>query len=393
MMIKVAFFAEIMIPDFDGASRTIFQLVDRIDKKRFEFLFIYGTGPDQVQDFESLKIPSLSIPIQQNYSMAIPALADQRLKKKLQDFNPDIIHIATPSLLGFYGQRYALKNQIPVISIYHTHFVSYIDYYLKHFTFLVGPTKKRIIQTQNKFYNNCDKIYIPTNSIVCELTKMGINPSLMQIWKRGIDNSLFSPDKKDHNWLQEITGNRHPTILFASRLVWEKNLKTLIAIYSLLKQQNILFNFIIAGDGSAMDSCRQQMPEAIFLGKLNHHDLAKLYASSTLFVFPSHSETYGNVVIEAMASSLPCIIADGGGSADLITESVTGFKCKPQDAAAFVNRIIYLLQDNRLRKEIGHAGLQFSKSIDWSSLANTYFEDLEQMNRTANDSIIKFQVG
>ncbi|WP_400262313.1 glycosyltransferase [Sphingobacterium sp. SG20118] len=248
-MIKVAFFAEIMIPDFDGAARTIFQLVDRIDKGRFEFLFIYGTGPEKIQDFESLKIPSLSIPIQQNYSMAIPALADQRLKKKLHDFNPDIIHIATPSLLGFYAQKYALKNQIPVISIYHTHFVSYIDYYLKHFSFLVGPTKKKIIQTQNKFYNNCDKVYVPTTSIVSELIKMGVNPSLMQIWKRGIDNTLFSPKKKDSSWLKEITGNDHPTLLFASRLVWEKNLKTLIDIYTLLKQQNIPFNFIVAGDG------------------------------------------------------------------------------------------------------------------------------------------------
>jgi glycosyltransferase involved in cell wall biosynthesis len=392
-MIRVAFFAEIMIPDFDGAARTIFQLVDRINKERFEFLFIYGTGPDKIQDFESLKVPSLAIPIQLNYSMAIPALADQRIKKKLHDFNPDIIHIASPSLLGFYAQKYALKNQIPVISIYHTHFVSYIDYYLKHLTFLVGPTKKRIIQTQNKFYNNCDKVYVPTTSIVSELNKMGINPRLMHIWKRGIDNALFSPQKKDQSWIKEITGNNHPTLLFASRLVWEKNLRTLIDIYTLLKQQNIDLNFIVAGDGSAMDSCRQSMPDAFFLGKLGHHELAKLYASSTLFVFPSHSETYGNVVIEAMASALPCIIADGGGSADLVSEGITGFKCEPKDAAAFVSRITQLLSDDTLRTDIGNAGLQFSKSMDWNSLANTYFEDLEQMNIEATDSIVKFQAG
>lgn len=392
-MIRVAFFAEIMIPDFDGAARTIFQLVNRIDKNKFEFLFIYGTGPDQIQDFESFKIPSLSIPIQQNYSMAIPALVDQRLKKKLQDFNPDIIHIATPSLLGFYAQKYALRNQIPVISIYHTHFVSYIDYYLKHFTFLVGPTKKRIIQTQNKFYNNCDKVYVPTNSIVSELIKMGIKPNLMQIWKRGIDNTLFSPQKKDLNWIQELTGNRHPTILFASRLVWEKNLRTLIDIYTLLKQQHIHLNFIVAGDGTAMDACRQNMPDALFLGKLGHRELSKLYASSTLFVFPSHSETYGNVVIEAMASALPCIIADGGGSADLINDGITGFKCKPKDPTTFVQRIMQLLTDEKLRSEIGNAGMEYSKSLDWNSLAKTYFEDLKQLNSNTTDSIIKTQVG
>ncbi|UIR55356.1 glycosyltransferase family 1 protein [Sphingobacterium sp. SRCM116780] len=392
-MIRVAFFAEIMIPDFDGAARTIFQLVNRIDKKKFEFLFIYGTGPDQIQDFESLKIPALSLPIQQNYTMAIPSFVDQRIKKKLYDFNPDIIHIATPSLLGFYAQKYALKNQIPIISIYHTHFVSYIDYYLRRIPFLIQPTKNKIIQTQNKFYNNCDKVYVPTNSIVSELITMGVYPALMQIWKRGIDNQLFSPKKRNRNWLKKITQNDHPTILFASRLVWEKNLETLIAIYTILKQENLSFNFIIAGDGSAMESCQSSMPDALFLGKLDHKNLAKLYASSSVFVFPSHSETYGNVVIEAMASGLPCVIADGGGSADLIKEGVNGFKCQPKDASMFVNRILQLLQHEKLRKQIGMEALLFSKSLDWNSLADVYFEDLEKMSKNSAHSLFKSQVG
>ncbi|WP_400262312.1 glycosyltransferase [Sphingobacterium sp. SG20118] len=135
------------------------------------------------------------------------------------------------------------------------------------------------------------------------------------------------------------------------------------------------------------------MPEALFLGKLNHDDLSKLYASSTLFIFPSHSETYGNVVIEALASALPCVIADGGGSADLIIEGVTGFKCKPKDANAFVNRITQLFRDEKLRTELGHAGLEFSKSMDWTSLADTYFEELEQMSTAVTDSIVKIQAG
>lgn len=378
--IRVAFFAEILIEDFDGASRTMFQLISRIDTRRFDFLFVCGAGPDAIMGYECLKIPTINLPINTNYTMALPALAKKELKKKLRGFGPEIIHIATPSLLGAFALKYARKREIPVISIYHTHFISYIDYYFKYAPFLIGKVKQAIAGSQKAFYNHCDKVYVPAESIREELQGMGVEAQRMKIWKRGIDTKLFSPDKSDTKLVQQLTGNNHPTIIFASRLVWEKNLETLFRIYDKVQRSGLKVNFLIAGDGIAFKVCQARMKAAILTGKVDHETLAALYAGASLFLFTSVSETYGNVVLEAMASGLPCVIADGGGSADFIDQGSNGFKCEPFNEEDYFRKILQLLTDTELRSRFISEGLRYSQSLSWDQLAATYFNDLVHMS-------------
>lgn len=377
--IKAAFFAEILIEDFDGASRTMFQLINRIDPARFEFLFICGTGPDRLSGFECLKIPVITLPINSSYTMALPVLVKTTIKEKLQEFMPDVIHIATPSLLGTFAVRYGQKNQLPVLTIYHTHFISYIDYYLKHTPFLINKVKQLVAESHKTFYNQCSQVYVPSESIKDELIMMGIEIERMKIWKRGMDTHLFSPKRKNTSYLRRLTGNNLPTILFASRLVWEKNLDTLFSIYDLVQQKGIPINFLIAGDGIAKASCEARMKNAVFTGKVDHQTMAVLYASAAVFVFPSVSETYGNVVLEAMASGLPCVIADGGGSKDFIEQGVNGFKCAAYDAEDYVEKIQLLLKDPLIRDQFIEKGLEHSGELDWGKLATIYFNDLQEL--------------
>ncbi|KAA8481932.1 glycosyltransferase involved in cell wall biosynthesis [Arcticibacter tournemirensis] len=378
--IKVAFFAEILIEDFDGASRTMFQIIKRIPSEEFEFLFICGTGPDQLYGFDCIRMPTITLPVNHTYKMALPALAQNRLKTKLQAFAPDIIHIATPSILGNFGLKYARRRQIPVISIYHTHFISYIDYYFKHAPFLISTAKSLVADSQKSFYNQCDLVYVPSESISSELVEMGINERLMKLWKRGLDANLFSPEKKNFKALHKITGNSDPCILFASRLVWEKNLETLFEIYDEITKEGLAVNLLIAGDGIARKACEQRMPQAFFLGHKGHQELAAIYASVDIFLFPSVSETYGNVVLEAMASGIPCVIADGGGSADFINHGVNGFKCEPYNAVDYAEKIEILLSDKTLRDRFITEGLALSRSCSWDQLVNIYFDDLKKLS-------------
>lgn len=383
--LKVAFFAEILIEEFDGASRTMFQLIKRINPDQFEFLFIYGAGPDDIMGFEGLRIPSINIPLNNTYTMALPDLAISSIKERLQHFKPDVIHIATPSILGNFALKYAVKNKIPVISIYHTHFISYIDYYLKHVPFLINKVRKMVASRQKVFYNQCDLIYVPSETIREELMTIGIEDSRMTLWKRGIDTNLFSPKHRDIKKMKELTGNDWPTIMFASRLVWEKNLETLFKIYEELQSQQV--NFLIVGDGIAGTNCKAMMKNAVLTGKVDHQTLATLYASATIFLFPSVSETYGNVVIEAMAAGLPCVIADGGGSRDFITQGVNGFKCAPYHAGDYVEKILLLLKNEDLREQFSKNGLQLSKQLSWEQLAERYFEDVTVLAKRANKTI------
>ena len=375
----MAFFADILVEDFDGAVRTIYQLIKRIDTARFEFLFIYGAGPDKILGFDGVKVPTVTLPINTSYSVALPVLAKNRLNAKLRGFAPDVIHISTPSFLGNFGLDYANRNGLPAISIYHTHFISYVDYYFKHAPVLIKSLKQRIAKGHKSFYNRCDKVYVPSDSIKAELCQMGIYPGKMKIWKRGIDTHLFSPHKRDRALLQRLTGNTSPTIIFASRLVWEKNLETLFNIYDLAQAKNMAVNFLIVGDGSAREACEGRMPGAFFTGKIDHQYLSTLYASADVFLFPSVSEAYGNVVVEAMASGLPCVIADGGGSKDFIDQGINGFKCEPYNAADYLEKIQLILNSKILSIQLSAEGLKISRQLSWEQLAYTYFEDVSNL--------------
>ncbi|MDR0699225.1 MAG: glycosyltransferase, partial [Tannerella sp.] len=242
--VRVVFFADILINDFDGASRTMFQLIERIPANSFDFLFVCGLGPEHVNGFKCIHINTLGVPGNKNYRFATPLLQKAELDRELQAFSPDVIHISTPSLLGNYALKTAKRLGVPVISIYHTHFIRYVDYYVKNFPFLIDFARQRVRDLLKSFYNRCDTVYVPSNSIMRELTAEGINPDIMKLWKRGIDRDLFSPAKRNPELMKSLTGNDNPCILFASRLVWEKNLQVLIKLYDLATQRKLKYNFV-----------------------------------------------------------------------------------------------------------------------------------------------------
>jgi glycosyltransferase involved in cell wall biosynthesis len=385
--IRAAFFADMLIADFDGAARTMYQLLNRIDKDEFEFLFVCGVGPNVINGFPCLHVPTFTLPMNKNYKMALPGLAKKKMFEALDAFSPHVIHIATPPFLGQFALKYATKHNFPVLSIYHTHFISYIDYYFAHASFLIHPVKSKISITQKTFYNQCRLIYVPSESITAELMQSGVEECRMKIWKRCIDTSLFSPQKRSALFMHNLTGNNRKNILFVSRLVWEKNLETLFRIYDSIQEQQLPYNLVIAGDGMACATCEKRMLKAFFTGKLEHDILSQLYASSDVFVFPSMSEAYGNVVLEAMASGLPCVIADGGGSRDFVKHGENGFKCPPNDVKAYTNRLIQILENEELARRLTIAGLQYSQLLDWEILAGTYFNDITLLGQSTFSAI------
>ncbi|NGF57985.1 glycosyltransferase family 1 protein [Parapedobacter sp. SGR-10] len=387
-MIKIAFFAEILIEECDGASRTMFQIINRIDSTQFSFLFIYGKGPEQIDKHASIRIPTLNTGLNADYSFSLPALVSVQVKQQLDTFQPDVIHIATPSLLGFFALRYAKSRNIPVISLYHTNFLSYIPYYFRKIPVLIKPVKQWMTAAMQRFYNRCDVVYVPSRAMQVQLEGLGVERDKMVLWQRGIDLNLFNPQKRDVAYVQGITGNDRPNILFASRLVWEKNVQILIEIYNRLQDMHLSYNFIVAGDGAAKEEMQRQMPEAIFMGNLPHAELAKLYASCDTFVFPSVSETYGNVVVEAMASGLPCVIADGGGSADLVRHGQTGYKCAAESAEDYIIYIRLLLNDPVLHGFITRTGLSYVQGFDWKKLTDRYFDEVTQLGMQSNKDLV-----
>ena len=377
--IKVAFFAETLEENCDGAVRTMYQIINRIPKAEFEYFFVCGTAPKKRWVHKITIMPSFTIPFNRNYRMVIPFLSSYRVTTQLDEFQPDVIHISSPSPMGHFALDYAKERGIPVISIYHTHFLSYVDYYLKDTPFLIEPTKNSMAKRSKYFYDNCDLVYVPTREMIDYLKGYNHTIHQMKIWQRGINNFLFNPDKGEKFALQILVGNDKPNILFVSRLVREKNLKTLLDFYRLNEQKGTPYNLLIAGDGVAKKDLLEQLPNAYFLGNIGHADLAIFYASADVFLFTSITETYGNVVIEAMASGLPCVIANGGGTRSFIQQGENGFVCSPNDAKDYFNKIELLLSQPTLYQKFVNNGLAYTQPLCWESLVQIYFNDLKML--------------
>lgn len=374
--IKIALFLGVATEkNFDGATMTLYTVLNLLPKDSVEFLIVTSKPPKDPAKFPFKCViePHLNLPLYKDYPITFPQFAP-RVRKKLDEFKPDIIHITTPFFSGPWALRYAQKRDIPVLTIYHTHFLSYIYYYVGRYKPIYWLVKGAWERHFRQFYNAVDIALIPTSTIAEGLQELGVKKEKMQIWGRGINLDLFNP-KAGNNYIQKsITKNKKKNILFVSRLVWFKELKTLINVYKEIMRTRDDVNFVIVGDGPQRDHLEKEMPEAVFLGKKQHNDLPPVYASSDIFVFPSISETFGNVVLEAMACGCPPVVAAAGGPKGIVTDGVNGLHAKPKDTKDFAKQINRLLDDEKLRKELSKNAVQYAKQQSWEKLTERLLE-------------------
>ena len=200
---------------------------------------------------------------------------------------------------------------------YHTRYETYLRHYW-YLARLEGPLKRYL----RRFYGRCREVYVPSDSVREALLADGLKDNFKP-WPRGIDTARFDPAKRSPQWrARHGIGADELVVLHVSRLVREKRLDTLTAA---LNRITVPHRVVIVGDGPDRGFAERELPHAIFTGFLNGEELAAAYASSDIFVFPSDSESFGNVTLEAMASGLPCVCADATGSRSLVVAGETGF--------------------------------------------------------------------
>ena len=187
-----------------------------------------------------------------------------------------------------------------------------------------------------------------------------------QLWPRGVDTLHFNPGKRSVSWrAKHGIGESELVVVFVSRLVREKQLDTLAAALRLMEAGGVAHRSVVVGDGPERAALERQLPHAILTGFLEGEDLAEAYASSDIFVFPSETETFGNVTLEAMASGLPCICADATGSRSLVVHGRTGYLVKPGRAQEFADHIATLARDPMARQQMGAAARERSLGFSW----------------------------
>jgi glycosyltransferase involved in cell wall biosynthesis len=341
----------------DGVALTLNRLVGYLEAQGVQVLVFAPVAPKPALAHKGtiFPVPSIPLPGRPEYRLTF-GLGDAA-KRALRDFKPDIIHLAVPDFLGQAALAFAQANGVPAVATYHTRY----ETYLKHYWYL-APLEGLLTRMLRRFYGACREVYVPSDSTHDALLADGLRDNFKP-WPRGIDTVRFNPDKRSAAWRTELgIGADELVILHVSRLVREKRLDTLTTA---LKQITVPHKAVIVGDGPDRGFAEKALPDAIFTGFQGGEFLATAYASSDIFVFPSDSESFGNVTLEAMASSLPCVCADATGSRSLVVAGETGFLAHADNAEEFVRHITTLASDPALRAAMGLAGRARALTFSW----------------------------
>ncbi len=362
----------------DGVALTLNRLVAFLEKRGVPVL-VFAPVADQPA-FESVgelvPVPSFAIPTRKEYRIALGLPAAQR--SRLQAFRPTLFHIAVPDILGYQALKLAERWRVPVVASYHTRYDTYLRFYG------LGLFERLGQRYMRGFYNRVRRVYPPSESMA-EIIRREGQSRHVEVWARGVDSDLFSPARRDMAWRRaQGIGDGEVAISFAGRLVKEKNTAIYTRVMNALTARGLKVKPLVIGDGPEMAAMKAGLKNGVFAGFLHGEDLARAYASSDIFFFPSESETFGNVTLEAMASGLPAVNAIASGSTSLVVEGVTGNLVSAGDEAGLADRLASLANDPALRHRMGQAARERALTFSWDHILAGLLDSYRTVLREAH---------
>ncbi len=361
---RIAVVTETYPPEVNGVALTIARLVEGLRERGHDLQLIRprqvsGEAAGQGERFHELLLRGLPIPRYPHLKMGLPA------KSKLVELwakrRPDVVHIATEGPLGWSALQAAQRLRLPVTSDFRTHF----DAYSRHYG--VGWLRKPIMAYLRKFHNRTLATMVPTEQLRDDLVGNGFQG--VQVVARGVDNTRFSPAHRSQalrdNW---GVGPATQVVACVGRLAPEKNLGLLLQAYAAMRQVRRDSRLLLVGDGPMRAELQSRCPDAVFAGMRGGADLAAHYASADLFLFPSLTETFGNVTPEAMASGLAVLAYDYAAAGRLIRNDENGLLAPRDQATAFIAQAVRLAGDPVLARRLGAQACAAMQSQGWERI-------------------------
>jgi glycosyltransferase involved in cell wall biosynthesis len=313
-------------------------------------------------------VRSVPVPVAPGYRLAVATPA--QIADRLDRFRPDLVHVATPDLLGTWARGWALARGVPLVASYHTNFPSY----LRHLG-PAAPLEPAAWWLARRFYRGFRHVYVPSGSIADELRARGVGAPLRP-WTRGVDRELFDPARRSEAFRRRLGADPAvPVVLFVGRLRREKGVRRLAQVLGELSRSHRPPCAVVVGDGPSSASLRRALPSTAFLGHLEGVELATAYASADVFVQPSDTETFGNVTLEAMASGLPVVALDAPGSRSLVRPSETGLLVEER---ALAPAVATLCGDETRRQWLGARARQRSGEFSWARALDQLLRHYEE---------------
>jgi glycosyltransferase involved in cell wall biosynthesis len=326
-------------------------------------LRIYTLSAVAVDEPDYLALRSLSAPIPFYSEMQMYLPRVREFRRRLVADGIRLLHLTTPGPAGLAAKYFASQRGLPLVGSFHTNLSEYT-------TLLSGSSRLGGLMGEYMrwVYGACQTILAPSHDTIERLVKRRWKPERLALWQRGVDTSNFSPARRSpalrERWR---VCDRRPAILYAGRVSREKGLDLLEPLVASLHHERIAHRLIIVGDGPMSGELKERCPDSVFTGRLSHDDVAVAMASADILVFPSETDTAGNVVLEAQASGLPVVVTDAGGPRENIVHGTTGYVCRSADAADFSRRVAELLREPGRRADMSTAARHFAEARTWPS--------------------------
>lgn len=370
---RVAIITENFLPKLDGVTRTLARLLEHLEMHGHKAILLGPeSGMARYAGAEVVGTAGVPLPFypELKFNFFRPLFI-----RRLRAFRPDVVHLIDPVVLGAAGLAAARFLGKPVVSSYHTNLAAYCG----HFGF---PIFTRPMWSYNRFiHNQCLLTFCPSPSTAAALTLQGFER--LRIWPRGVDTGLFHAGRRDEqlraSWLANRGGDK-VVLLYAGRISWEKNLRLLTRAYRGMDTTHC--HLVVVGDGPALHEVRQEVADlpVTFTGYLTGEHLAAAYASADIFAFPSTSETFGQVVLEAMASALPVIGVRSEGVSDLVQHGKTGYLLdaeylqEEEQVREYRGYLECLMMSVGTRNRMGQAAQHEARQRSWSAAMQRLFD-------------------
>lgn len=349
VVMRIGIVSETYPPEINGVALTVHGLVAGLAARGHSIDLI---RPRQSQPYgdeagiDTLELRGGALPRYPGLRFGLPA--GRTLRQHWSQQRPDAVYVATEGPLGWSAMRAAGRLGIPLSSGFHTRFDNYASHYgLGLLTPLVRSYLRR-------FHQRAAATLVPTDALARELHAMGITNA--RLLRRAVDTQLFHPNRRDEalraSWGVDAAT---PVVLYVGRIAPEKNLELAVQAFRAIRQKVPQARYVWVGDGPARDALQAAHPDFIFAGVQRGEALARHYASADLFPFPSLSETFGNVIIEALAAGLPVVAYAEGAAREHLADGVNGYCVAPGNAQAFIEAAAKLANNPALIRHMGRA--------------------------------------
>ena len=367
---RIAYVTETYPPELNGVSLTVERTVNHLRHRDHEVELIRPRQGAEAPLDSAQELRTLGCPIPMYPDLRLGLAASGTLKGRFERTQPQLVHVATEGPLGWAALRAAQALGLPVSSDFRTNFHQYSRYY--GFGWL-SPVVQDYLR---RFHNQTQRTFVPTRAMRSELAGSGFER--LEVVGRGVDTDLFTPAKRSAQLRAQWQGEEGPVLLYVGRLAAEKNVTLALCAFEAVRLRMPSARMVVVGDGPMRRRLEVEFPDAHFTGVQRGEALARHYASADLFLFPSLSETFGNVTLEALASGLPVIAFDTAAAAEYVDDCDSGLLAPVGAEKAFIAAACSLAWQHRHLAAVREHARRAALKAQWSDVLGRFEAQLAE---------------